>query len=568
MTPADDAAAVSIGAADTTDPAVATDPAVDGPAPAGSHAPPDFDGGGEGKKKKKRKDSRSSLGSNRSIETMFRTSYGELLGLTQMADAKASMMTSINGVVLSMLLAFSPSIIDSGPMLLIPCAGLLLTSLVSVVFSVLAATPRTSKANTNEPVDGGAAPPKGNLLYFGTMANMDREQFSVDLLRLLAAPEEVYLNMSRNLHGIGSGLTRKFRYVRYSYLFFIVGLCGSMGTFAVLVGQEVLLQEQLAAGGGVTAAVTPMASDPESLGYHRFDHMYEPSGVERLSQGRILVAEDDGARPFSLLRPAVGGGFLEDVGLPIASTGGEMPVVSDLEGLASDGDGWVYAVSSMSRDDLGREAPDRERLLRFKVGKEGLTSYAVFTGLRSSIASKHPLLAAASVVRNVKGSGGLNVEALAYDRTGHRLLVGLRGPRIDARAVVAVVDNPREIFDDGALPVVSPDLILVDLGGHAFRSMTWDANLDGYLVVGGPSTVETGDGFSLWLWDGGPAGQARRIRIQGHDGLLKVEGVTPFSGPEGDRLLLTVDDGSRKRGRTAHYLELTYGQLEIADAPE
>ena len=74
------------------------------------------------------------FGSRRGVETMFRTSYREQLDLTALADKKANIMISVNGLIMSMTFAFGGVIIGSKPWLVTPFGALATTALVSIFF--------------------------------------------------------------------------------------------------------------------------------------------------------------------------------------------------------------------------------------------------------------------------------------------------------------------------------------------------------------------------------------------------------------------------------------------------
>ena len=76
-------------------------------------------------KKKKQK----GKGSDRGVETMFRTSYRTHLALSSLADAKANIMISINGIIISILLATVYPSVTQSRWLIIPSTILLLSSL-------------------------------------------------------------------------------------------------------------------------------------------------------------------------------------------------------------------------------------------------------------------------------------------------------------------------------------------------------------------------------------------------------------------------------------------------------
>ncbi|MEO1023749.1 MAG: Pycsar system effector family protein, partial [Bacteroidota bacterium] len=95
------------------------------------------------KEKTRKKGSRK-----RGISDMYRTSYRTHVDLSSIADNKSNIMISINGIIISIIIASISPKIDSNPWLLIPTSVLLMTCLLSLVYAVLAARPRV----TNEKV--------------------------------------------------------------------------------------------------------------------------------------------------------------------------------------------------------------------------------------------------------------------------------------------------------------------------------------------------------------------------------------------------------------------------------
>lgn len=188
------------------------------------------------KKAKKQGD----LGTSRGIETMFRTSYRVHMDLSALADTKANIMITINGLILPILLgAISPKI-DSNPWLLIPTTVLMVGCLISMVFAIRSATPRVSEDPvTLEQVRRNTA----NILFFGHFANMSRDDFEVGMTELMQDNDRLYRNMIRDLYGLGSVLTTKFKLLRTSYTVFmfsiVIGVLLFIGTY-FLVATDVI----------------------------------------------------------------------------------------------------------------------------------------------------------------------------------------------------------------------------------------------------------------------------------------------------------------------------------------
>ncbi len=183
------------------------------------------------KKKKKRREEKPGLGSSRGVETMFRTSYRVHMDLTALADSKANIMISINGLILSIILASVAPKIDSNAWLLLPTTVVLLSCLAAIIFAVLSARPRINASTiTLDAVRSG----KVNLLFFGNYRGLEEDQFVKGMSDLAMAPDLLYRTMMRDLYGIGNVLNKKFELLRKSYMVFMYGLTISVLSFILV----------------------------------------------------------------------------------------------------------------------------------------------------------------------------------------------------------------------------------------------------------------------------------------------------------------------------------------------
>jgi hypothetical protein len=289
---------------------------------------------------------------------------------------------------------------------------------------------------------------------------------------------------------------------------------------------------------------------------------YEPSAIQQLPDGRFLVVEDEKRHPLTVVTIGADG-RVESAAL----TAGLFQIFSsfwqldDLEGLALDKAGFVYAITSHSRDEGGNEKASRERLARFRIEGDRVVKPKVVDGLKRALTAAHPVLAAAAKLRAVKDRGGLNIEALEFSLDQQRLLIGFRSPLVDGRAIIASVENPRDIFEKEETPRVASALQELDLGGHGIRGLAYVPSLGEYLVIGGPVSREQAQ-FDLWLWSGRQGAAARRVVVPGLRGLERAEGVSPAVIDGVERIIIVSDDGNRRAGRFANYLLLDPGQLQ------
>jgi hypothetical protein len=290
--------------------------------------------------------------------------------------------------------------------------------------------------------------------------------------------------------------------------------------------------------------------------------IFEPSAIQQLPDGRFLVVEDEKSHPFSLVTIAADGSVDST-----ALTAGLFQMFSgfwkldDLEGLTLDRAGFVYGITSHSRDDAGDEKKSREKLVRFRVEGKRVVDPKVVDGLKQALTSRHAVLAAAARVPDVKANGGLNIEALEISPDQKRLLIGFRSPLRDGRALIASVENPAAIFESDEAPRIAASLDELDLAGHGIRGLSYVPAMGDYLVIGGPTSREPAN-FDLWRWSGEQGAPARRVSVPGLRSLEKAEGVSPAVVGGRERIVIVSDDGNREAGRFASYLLLDPAQLQ------
>jgi len=144
----------------------------------------------------------------------------------------------------------------------------------------------------------------------------------------------------------------------------------------------------------------------------------------------------------------------------------------------------------------------------------------------------------------------INIEGLAATPEGH-LLIGLRSPLVDQRAVVLTLMNPEELVLGTAAPRIgvvyllplptlgAPPAAEPALAHLGIRAMTRLGA--GYLIVGGVSPNSDSDPpglATLFTWDGSHAPQP----VRGLDlGTLNLEAIIPL---DQSRVQLLSDEGS------------------------
>jgi hypothetical protein len=240
---------------------------------------------------------------------------------------------------------------------------------------------------------------------------------------------------------------------------------------------------------------------------------------------------------------------------------------ADLEDAARVGSR-VYAIASHARDETGGLKPLRHRLL-------GIDLSGAVPSLRMTVAGSSPwlledMLDAASwdhpdlaildalqaatqlwlpsVADLAPEVNGLNIEGMASypsPTDPDRLIIGLRNPGANERAILVTLLNPGEVIAGGFARF--GEAVRLDLGGLGVRSIAWSDAHQALLVVGGP--VGNVGPVRLFKWSGDPASAPVVIQdLVGPDGAA-AEAVVPYPGTKDVQVLF--DEGGRRIDGTA-----------------
>ncbi len=172
------------------------------------------------------------LGTKRGIETLFRSAYRVNMDLSSLADAKANIMISINGLIVTILIGSIAPKVDANPWLLIPTSLFLVGCLASLVFAVLAARPRVQSMVVTKQ---SAIRNRTNILFFGNFHHMSQGDYVNVMKEVVQDPTQIYEMMMKDIYGIGAVLQKKYLLLRRSYTIFIgalvVGVIGFIAVF-------------------------------------------------------------------------------------------------------------------------------------------------------------------------------------------------------------------------------------------------------------------------------------------------------------------------------------------------
>ncbi|MFL6373275.1 MAG: DUF3616 domain-containing protein [Pyrinomonadaceae bacterium] len=206
--------------------------------------------------------------------------------------------------------------------------------------------------------------------------------------------------------------------------------------------------------------------------------------------------------------------------------------VDDAEDITSDGT-YFYVISSQFR----KKSNEGAGIVRFRYDPSTHTvqDLQAIQDLKGLLIKNVPELAVSK--DEVRTENAINIEGLAWDPKGKRLLFGFRDPLVNGSAMIvpAMLKDPNAGFTADNLSFAPA--IKLNLEGLAIRSIEWDATKTKFLIIAGATEGEKKEGFFLWSWDGSGAPQ----KLQELDAKIKPEGITSVDAG-GDHFLYVVGD--------------------------
>ncbi|MDO1449446.1 DUF5706 domain-containing protein [Rhodocytophaga aerolata] len=182
------------------------------------------------KAEKKKKKHKNDLG--RDITTMFRITSSNHINLGEMADRKARIMISVNSILVSVIVSLLIRRLHENTYLIIPTVLFLVTGVITIIFSVLAARPSAGSGRF-EPEE--VARKKGNLLFFGNFYKMELAEYKAGMNTLMSDREYLYGSMTEDIFRMGVLLGHKYRLLRIAYNVFMVGFALAVATYISVI---------------------------------------------------------------------------------------------------------------------------------------------------------------------------------------------------------------------------------------------------------------------------------------------------------------------------------------------
>lgn len=175
-------------------------------------------------------DKASTLKPDRGIETMFRTTSHNHIMLSQMVDSKASILITINSIILSLIVSVLIRKLEENAYLTYPTVLLISVCLATMVFSILASRPNVSSGKfTREDIKNK----KTNLLFFGNFHAMNVEDYEWSMKEMMKDADYLYGSLIKDIYYLGKVLGTKYHYLRIAYSIFMYGFVIAILSFIV-----------------------------------------------------------------------------------------------------------------------------------------------------------------------------------------------------------------------------------------------------------------------------------------------------------------------------------------------
>lgn len=159
-------------------------------------------------------------------DVFLRTAQQHHVQVSVMADVKANIVITASSIVLTLALnRYDDPGYRKSIMVLVPFITL------ALLFAIVAVLPKHRPLHWTA---GTPKPPMFNLLFFGHFASLPKERFLREMAGVMEDDATLYRTACEDIYGIGYYLNRyKYRYLRWSYGFFLAGFLLAAGLAAL-----------------------------------------------------------------------------------------------------------------------------------------------------------------------------------------------------------------------------------------------------------------------------------------------------------------------------------------------
>ena len=158
----------------------------------------------------------------RGVQTLFRTLSRNHYNLLKMVDNKASIILTVNSIIISLLMGVLFIIPESDRFVFRMGARILINfSLLSMIFALLAMLPHKYLGRKFK-----KSGYKGSL-YAANFVKLSFDEFKNEFQRIISNGNSVYNEMVEDLYFLGVVIQRKQKMVIFSVVVFLIGLAST-----------------------------------------------------------------------------------------------------------------------------------------------------------------------------------------------------------------------------------------------------------------------------------------------------------------------------------------------------
>ncbi|NNK95351.1 MAG: DUF3616 domain-containing protein [Desulfobacterales bacterium] len=296
----------------------------------------------------------------------------------------------------------------------------------------------------------------------------------------------------------------------------------------------------------VTSWVLLWSTPSKALSLQIFDGIYEPSGIAQLSDGSILIVEDEGDEPLHLF--SIGSEKAELI-LNAKPLKGTKLKVDDLEAIAKGENGDLFLITSHSATKDGSRKKKREKLIKTSLVNQQISSFGTTDLLTRSIQKQLE----SKLSLGEEELNRTNIEGMAFHPTGKKLLIGLRSPTHLGKALILTLMNPYDLIERGEKPKFSEEIISLDLEGAGVRAITYYEDQRKFLIAGETAGKQGKLRSRIWIWNGKANHQPVKLKLLKTKEAKNIEGITIASFEGSTYLLFVCDNGDKNKAQGANY---------------
>jgi len=159
------------------------------------------------------------------FDQLVRQTRQHHMQLSAMADIKANILLTVSSLMLTFCIPFLAK-----PMLQWPALVMIVFCSFTALSSIMTLIPKLPRSRNVDKSN-----PMFNLLFFGSFADLDYDDYLQEMGRAANNPSLAYELMAKEIYQLGRYLAhQKFYYLRLGYQLFLVGLFCAGATFLIV----------------------------------------------------------------------------------------------------------------------------------------------------------------------------------------------------------------------------------------------------------------------------------------------------------------------------------------------